>query len=226
MVFFENPLEDKLVGKRPWFASATCDVSAQIQTLRGQLEEEKAERVAELQTERDARVAELQAERVARRLQLEAATTPLQQHLDNVATLTFVPFINNVAVQALHFAVGLQPKAVDACSTFKRLAKEKDTRLKNFVKGAFGDKYTTRHCAGELDKLIDSRNGQQHVPDVGALIAAKDKALELADQHAVAGKACSTALYVLEGFNDLMAALSCLTATGQARKCKGLGLYE
>ena len=193
VVYFEDPPADKVVGKGPWFASTSSDVSAQIQTLRGQLEEEKAERVAELQRER-----------AARRLELEAATTPLQQQLDNVAILTVIPFINNVAVQALHFAVGAQPKAVDPCSTFKRLAREKDARLKKFVKGAFGDKYTTKYCAGELDKLIDSRNGQQHVPDMGALLAAKDKALVLADQHAVARTACSTALYVLEGFDGLM----------------------
>lgn len=83
-LFSEEPPPDKTVGKGPWFASANCDFSEQLQLVQ-----------AQLQAEKDARRTEIQAERTAREAELRVERTACQ--LDSLATITSVPFIDNVA---------------------------------------------------------------------------------------------------------------------------------
>ncbi|MCJ1449669.1 MAG: hypothetical protein MMC23_010191, partial [Stictis urceolatum] len=183
-----DPDPDKRVGKGPWVVTATSDITSRVRALEQQ---QLADRTHFEQ--------QLQEANLAR----ETKESALQKQLDSLAVITAVPFINNAAVQALKFATGDQPQHHPPSCAWSSMIRRKDARARAFILGTFGPTSSKKHCAAQLDQLVDRRNGQLHMGDLGELQGLVLRALELADTHQAARQHCVTALYVLEHFDQL-----------------------
>lgn len=117
-------------------------------------------------------------------------------------------YINEVASEALQFALGEQPKAAGQCSQFKVLARKNDSRLSRLVK-IFNDNHvlqvdvTASSIASTLDSVIDSRNSAVHVDNrsLADLLDKMSKALELLGQYPSLQKTFSQEYMVLENYD-------------------------
>ena len=195
------------VGKGPWMVLASCDLADRIQALETQQDADRTafrqQRDADLaafKQQQDADRASLQHEREER----QEAQAAQQKQLDSLARMAIVPFIDNAAVQALKFACGEQPKpGVPASATWQGLVRGKDPRARAFILDSFGRSSSKKHWALQLDRLVDTRNSQQHPQDLHELQERVTSACQLANDHPAARTECVTALYVLEHFDSL-----------------------
>ena len=177
-----------------------CDLADQLQAVKAQQDQDRAAFKQQLDTDRATFQQQLRTEQQERR----DAAAAQQKQLDSLARVTIVPLIINVAVQALKYASGDQPKpGLPASTTWQTMVRQKDPRARAFIVESFGRSSSKKHWAAQLDQLIDTRNSQQHPETLAQLQDQVARALQLANEHAAARAECSTALYVLEHFASL-----------------------
>ncbi len=139
-------------------------------------------------------------------LQLKQDMLQLKSNRDGDALILGDLYIEDVASEALQFALGEQPKAASQCLQFKVLAQTGDPRLLRLVE-IFNDNdvvpvsVTARSIATTLDNVIDSMTPAVHNISLASLHIKIMDALDLLRRYPSLQKKYSQEYMLLENYD-------------------------